>query len=269
MEILIKILQFFLCFTIIVGLHELGHFLVARLFKIRVEKFYIFFDPWFSLFKFKRGETEYGIGWLPLGGYVKIAGMIDESMDKEQLAQPVRADEFRAKPAWQRFLVMIAGVVVNLVTAVAIYCAVCYTWGDAYFSNEDARWGYTFNEAGHRLGFEDGDRILAIDGEPVDDIRQIVNDLIITEGDRRVSVDRRGSRTELLLPFEELIAFRRDKGYEALLTLRMPFLIDSVVAPAAAALAAPRSAATRSSASRPPARRSAAKGWISTATRLS
>lgn len=236
MEILIKILQFFLCFTIIVGLHELGHFLVARLFKIRVEKFYIFFDPWFSLFKFKRGETEYGIGWLPLGGYVKIAGMIDESMDKEQLAQPVRADEFRAKPAWQRFLVMIAGVVVNLVTAVAIYCAVCYTWGDAYFSNEDARWGYTFNEAGHRLGFEDGDRILAIDGEPVDDIRQIVNDLIITEGDRRVSVDRRGSRTELLLPFEELIAFRRDKGYEALLTLRMPFLIDSVVAPAAAAL---------------------------------
>ena len=100
MDILIKIAQLFLCFTILVGIHELGHFLMARAFKIRVEKFYIFFDPWFSLFKFKRGDTEYGLGWLPLGGYVKIAGMIDESMDKEQMKQPVKPDEFRAKPAW-------------------------------------------------------------------------------------------------------------------------------------------------------------------------
>jgi len=109
MDILIKIAQLFLCFTILVGIHELGHFLMARAFKIRVEKFYIFFDPWFSLFKFKRGDTEYGLGWLPLGGYVKIAGMIDESMDKEQMKQPVKPDEFRAKPAWQRLLVMVGG----------------------------------------------------------------------------------------------------------------------------------------------------------------
>ena len=106
MDILVKIIQFFLCFTILIGIHEMGHFIMARVFKIRVEKFYIFFDPWFSLFKFKRGNTEYGLGWLPLGGYVKIAGMIDESMDTEQMKQPVKQDEFRAKPAWQRFLVM-------------------------------------------------------------------------------------------------------------------------------------------------------------------
>ncbi|MBQ5638027.1 MAG: site-2 protease family protein, partial [Alistipes sp.] len=163
MEMVIKIAQFFLCFTIIVGLHEFGHFIVARLFKIRVEKFYIFFDPWFSLFKFNYKGTEYGIGWLPLGGYVKIAGMIDESMDKEQMAAPVQPDEFRAKPAWQRFSVMIAGVVMNFLTAIAIYCAVCYTWGESYVANEDVKWGYNFNTAAEELGFRDGDRILSID----------------------------------------------------------------------------------------------------------
>ena len=190
MDIVIKIIQFFLCFTILVGIHELGHFVMARIFHIRVEKFYIFFDPWFSLFKFKRGKTEYGLGWLPLGGYVKIAGMIDESMDKEQMAQPVQTDEFRAKPAWQRFLVMIAGVVMNLTLAVVIYCGICYTWGDSYFSNDDARWGYNFSEAGHRLGFRDGDRFVSIDGEQVDNVDKIVNALIITEGDRKVVVER-------------------------------------------------------------------------------
>ena len=180
MDILVKIIQFFLCFTILIGIHEMGHFIMARVFKIRVEKFYIFFAPWFSLFNFKRGNTEYGLGWLPLGGYVKIAGMIDESMDTEQMKQPVKQDEFRAKPAWQRFLVMIAGVVMNVVLAVAIYIGVCYTWGDAYFSNEDAKWGYNFNEAGHSLGFRDGDRLVSIDGEEADDINKVVNSLIIT-----------------------------------------------------------------------------------------
>ena len=236
MDIAIKIIQFFLCFTILVGIHELGHFLMARVFKIRVEKFYIFFDPWFSLFKFKRGDTEYGIGWLPMGGYVKIAGMIDESMDKEQMRQPVKPDEFRAKPAWKRFLVMIAGVVMNVLLAVVIYCGICYTWGDTYFSNEDARWGYNFNEAGHRLGFRDGDRFVSIDGEAVDNIAKLTNDLLITEGDRRVVVERGGERVELLLPLDSLIAMRRSKGYEGLFSLRMPFLIDSAAFESAAAL---------------------------------
>lgn len=236
MEIVIKIIQFFLCFTLLVGIHELGHFIMARVFRIRVDKFYIFFDPWFSLFKFRRGHTEYGLGWLPLGGYVKIAGMIDESMDKEQLKQPVQEWEFRAKPAWQRFLVMIAGVVMNVLLAIVIYCGICYTWGDSYLSNDDARWGYNFNEAGHQLGFRDGDRFLTIDAEHPDNVQEIINELLLAEDDCEVVVARAGDEVTLTLPLEQLIALRRGKGYEGLLTLRTPFLIDSVVAPAAAAL---------------------------------
>ena len=235
MEIVIKIIQFFLCFTILVGIHELGHFIMARVFKIRVEKFYIFFDPWFSLFKFKRGHTEYGVGWLPLGGYVKIAGMIDESMDKEQMKQPVKKWEFRAKPAWQRFLVMIAGVVMNVLLAIVIYCGICYTWGDTYFSNEDAKWGYNFNETGHNLGFRDGDRILTIDGEKIDNVNRIVNQLILTEGDREVAIERDGKPMTLTLTLDELIRMRQEKGFEELLSLRLPFLIDSVAFDTAAA----------------------------------
>lgn len=236
MDILIKALQFFLCFTILVGIHELGHFIMARVFRIRVEKFYIFFDPWFSLFKFRRGDTEYGLGWLPLGGYVKIAGMIDESMDKEQMKQPVKSDEFRAKPAWQRFLVMIAGVVMNVLLAIVIYCGICYVWGDSYLSNEDARWGYNFNETGHRLGFCDGDRFVSLDGEPVDNIQTLLNGLLITKGDREVVVERDGEQVTLTLPLQELIDMRRERAYEDLFTLRHPFLVDSVVVPGASAL---------------------------------
>ena len=236
MDILVKIIQFFLCFTILVGIHELGHYIMARVFKIRVDKFYIFFDLGFSLFKFRRGHTEYGLGWLPLGGYCKIAGMIDESMDKEYQKQPPQPWEFRSKPAWKRFLVMIAGVVMNVVLAVAIYIGVCYTWGDAYFSNEDAKWGYNFNEAGHSLGFRDGDRLVSIDGEAVENPMVFLNSLLITEGDRRVVVERDGKQVELTLPLAELIAMRQNKGYEKLLVQRMPFLIDSVVAPTAAQL---------------------------------
>ena len=239
MDLVIKILQFFLCFTILVGIHELGHFVMARIFHIRVEKFYIFFDPWFSLFKFRHKDTEYGLGWLPLGGYVKIAGMIDESMDKEQMKQAPKPDEFRAKPAWQRFLVMIAGVVMNVLLAIVIYCGICYTWGDTYLANEDARWGYNFNEAGHKLGFQDGDRILAIDGQPVEKIQDIVTALLITEGDRQVRVLRNGAETDLTLPLEDLIAMRQEKGYEGFLRLRHPFIVDSMTSQAAVAALRP------------------------------
>ena len=236
MDILIKICQFFLCFTILIGIHELGHFLMARVFRIRVEKFYIFFDPWFSIFKFRRGETEYGLGWLPLGGYCKIAGMIDESMDKEYQNREPQPWEFRSKPAWKRFLVMIAGVVMNVVLAVGIYIGICYAWGDAYFSNQDAKWGYNFNEAAHELGFRDGDRFVTIDGEEVDNVSEILNALIITEGDRTVVVERDGRQVTLTLPLEKLIAMRREKGYENFISLPQPFVIDSVAAPGAAAL---------------------------------
>ena len=239
MDLVIKILQFFLCFTILVGIHELGHFFMARIFHIRVEKFYIFFDPWFSLFKFRHKDTEYGLGWLPLGGYVKIAGMIDESMDKEQMKQAPKPDEFRAKPAWQRFLVMIAGVVMNVLLAIIIYCGICYTWGDTYLANEDARWGYDFNEAGHELGFRDGDRILTIDGQPVEKIQDIVTALLITEGDRQVRVLRDGAETDLTLPLDDLIAMRQKKGYEGFLTLRYPFIVNSMTSQAAVAALRP------------------------------
>src|SRR4030043_2262982 len=130
MTVLIKIIQFLLSLSILVIIHELGHFMFARIFKTRVEKLYLFFDPWFSLFKFKRGDTEYGIGWLPLGGYVKISGMIDESMDKEQLKQPPQPYEFRSKPAWQRLFIMLGGVTFNFLTAILIYVMVLFTWGE-------------------------------------------------------------------------------------------------------------------------------------------
>ena len=229
MEILIKVLQLFLCFTILVGIHEAGHFFMARLFKIRVEKFYIFFDPWFSLFKFKRNGTEYGIGWLPLGGYVKIAGMIDESMDKEQMAQPMKPDEFRAKPAWQRLLVMVAGVVMNMILAIVIYSGISYVWGDSYFANSEAKWGYTFNDAGKELGFVDGDKFVAIAGEEIDNINTILNDLLITEGDRRVTIERDGQVMDINIPLADLILMRQNKGYEGLFTPREPYIVDSVI----------------------------------------
>src|SRR5580704_16561281 len=129
MGVFIQISQFVLSLSIIVLLHEAGHFFAARFFKIRVEKFYLFFDPWFSLFKYKKGDTEYGIGWLPLGGYVKIAGMVDESMDKEQMAQPPQPWEFRSKPAWQRLIIMLGGVTMNVLLAFFIYAMILFTWG--------------------------------------------------------------------------------------------------------------------------------------------
>ena len=231
MEIIIKILQFFLCFTLLVGIHEFGHFIVARMFKIRVEKFYIFFDPWFSLFKFKRGETEYGLGWLPLGGYCKIGGMIDESMDTEQMNEEARPDDFRSKPAWQRLLVMLAGVFMNIVIAITIYSGISWVYGESYFSNEAAKWGYNFNEEGHKLGFRDGDRIVSIDGQKIDNYTMILNDLLITDHDRKVEILRDGKSETLNLELDDLITMRQNKGYETLLTVRLPFIVDSVVSP--------------------------------------
>src|SRR6478672_8530870 len=128
----VKTLQFILSFSIIVTLHELGHFITARMFKCRVEKFYLFFNPWFSLWKKKIGETEYGLGWVPFGGYVKIAGMVDESMDKEQMKQPAQPYEFRSKPAWQRLIIMVAGVIVNVLLALFLFVMITYKWGDEY-----------------------------------------------------------------------------------------------------------------------------------------
>lgn len=153
----LQILQLILCFALLITLHEGGHFLFAHLFKIRVEKFCLFFDPWFSLKLFSYKGTDYHLGWLPLGGYVKIAGMIDESMDTEQMKQPMKPDEFRAKPAWQRLLVMIGGVLVNFITALIIYAGILFTWGEKYTPIANMTHGFMFNAEAEAHGFQDGD----------------------------------------------------------------------------------------------------------------
>ena len=167
MEILVKAGQFFLSLSILIVLHEFGHFAFAKPFKTRVEKFYLFFNPWFSLFKFKKGDTEYGMGWLPLGGYVKISGMIDESMDKEQMKQPAQPWEFRAKPAWQRMLIMAGGVMVNFILALFIYSMVLYTWGDQYLATRDVKYGIACDSLALELGFRNGYKIVSVYGREV------------------------------------------------------------------------------------------------------
>ena len=228
MEIVIKVLQFFMSLSLLVAIHEFGHFIMARVFKIRVEKFYIFFDPWFSLFKWKRGDTEYGVGWLPLGGYVKIAGMIDESMDLEQMQAPVQPYEFRAKPAWQRFMVMIAGVVMNILLAMMIYTGIRYAYGESYMANEDVKWGYVFNESAERMGFRDGDKFVSVDGEAIDDVNEVRSKLLLTKEDRHIVVDRAGEQVAFTIPFEQMLEMRRNREYEDLYALRLPFFIDSL-----------------------------------------
>ena len=228
MEIFIKVVQLFLSLTLLVAIHEFGHFIVARIFKIRVEKFYIFFDPWFSLFKFKRGETEYGLGWIPLGGYVKIAGMIDESMDLEQMKQPAQPWEFRSKPAWQRFLVMIAGVVMNLLLAFAISCGISYTWGSSYLANEDVKWGYNFNTTAEQMGFVDGDKIISIDGQPIDNVNEILNALVLSDSDRAVVVDRQGLQIDFTIPYEQLLDMRNNEEFKDLYAPIVPMIVGEV-----------------------------------------
>ena len=233
MDVLIKVVQFFMSLSLLVAIHEFGHFIVARIFKIRVEKFYIFFDPWFSLFKWKRGETEYGLGWVPLGGYVKIAGMIDESMDLEQMQAPVQPWEFRAKPAWQRLCVMVAGVVMNILLAMIIYTGIRYVHGESYMANEDVKWGYEFNEAAERMGFRDGDKFISVDGEGLDDVNEMRSRLLLTEGDRTVTVERNGEQLSFTIPFDQLVEMRRNRDYEDLYMIRVPFIIDSVASASA------------------------------------
>ena len=196
MIVIIKILQFVLSLSIIVIVHEFGHFLFAKLFKTRVEKFYLFFDPWFSIFKIKRGDTEYGVGWLPLGGYVKISGMIDESMDKEQMKQPPRPYEFRSKPAWQRLLIMIGGVLFNFVLAVLLYVMVLFTWGKTYLPTANVKYGIVTDSTGHALGLMNGDRIVSIDGNHIEDFYEIRQDIVLNER-KNLRVEREGRLVDI------------------------------------------------------------------------
>lgn len=179
MEFWIKAAQLILSLSILIVLHEFGHFIPARLFKIRVEKFYLFFDPWFSLVKKKIKGTEWGIGWLPLGGYVKIAGMVDESMDKEQMALPPKPDEFRSKPAWQRLIVMIGGVVVNVIVGFTIYIIILAVWGEDKINQSKLKDGIAVHPYMEQYGFRSGDQILTMDGKKVDQLDKLSAEIMI------------------------------------------------------------------------------------------
>ncbi|MEN8155867.1 MAG: RIP metalloprotease RseP [Bacteroidota bacterium] len=199
MDVLIRIAQLLLSLSILIILHELGHFLLARLFKVKVEKFYLFFDAGFSLFKRKIGDTVYGIGWLPLGGYVKISGMIDESMDTEQMKQPPQPWEFRSKKAWQRLLIMLGGVLVNFVLALFIYTLVLFVWGESYVPAERLEFGLRFEETYHEMGLRDGDKILELDGEKVERWTLIHHDILVNET-RVIRVEREGEFVDIDVP---------------------------------------------------------------------
>lgn len=191
MDILIQILQLILSLSVLVIVHEFGHFAAAKIFHTKVEKFYLFFNPGFSLFKFKYGETEYGVGWLPLGGYVKIAGMIDESMDKEQLAKDPEPWEFRSKPAWQRLIIMLGGVFMNVILAMLIYIVMMASYGEEYLPNSAVKYGIQVDSLGQTLGLKNGDKILSLDGTEVDDFMKIPAHLILEEVEN-IQVDRDG-----------------------------------------------------------------------------
>lgn len=226
MEIIIKIAQFILSLSILIVLHELGHFIPAKLFKTRVEKFYLFFDWKFSLFKIKKGETEYGIGWLPLGGYVKIAGMIDESMDKEQMKQPPQPWEFRSKPAWQRLIVMVGGVTVNAILGILIYAMVLFVWGEEYLPTKNAKYGVHVDTLGYQIGLRDGDMILSVDNQEVENFRKIPGQIMLNKA-KTIQVERNGEKLSFDITEDDLSEMIKNKYM--LVEPRFPFDVDSVV----------------------------------------
>jgi len=225
MEVLIKIIQFLLSLSILIVLHEMGHFVLARIFKTRVEKFYLFFDPGFSLFKKKIGDTVYGIGWLPLGGYVKISGMIDESMDRDQMKQPPKPWEFRSKKAWQRLMIMLGGVFMNFLLAVIIYILVFYTWGERYVPAERMEYGYMVDSTLMDMGLRNGDKILAINGDEVEKWESIHHDIVVNEAST-IRIERDGKVMDLRVP-DGTIAELLKAEYP--IYPRIPFVVGDLV----------------------------------------
>ena len=223
MELLIQISQFLLSLSLLIVLHELGHFIPAKLFKTRVEKFYLFFDVKFSLFKKKIGDTVYGIGWLPLGGYVKIAGMIDESMDTEQMEKSPQPWEFRSKPSWQRLIIMLGGVTVNFILAALVYIFMAFAYGDADVDAKTIRGGYLIsNPVLETLGLKTGDNILAINGSEVDYYTEIYKK-IITAKTMTISRDGKAQTLEFPVDFIGQLSSSKSSG---LIDLRTPFIFD-------------------------------------------
>lgn len=230
----IKTLQFILSFSILVTLHELGHFFTARWFKCRVEKFYLFFNPWFSLWKKKVGDTEYGIGWVPFGGYVKISGMIDESMDKDQMKLPPQPYEFRSKPAWQRLIIMLGGIIVNLALGFLIYAMMLWHWGEEYVPTNKMTYGIAADSLAQSIGFKDGDKIKTIDGQYIDRFNKIPLSVLLNTVSK-IEVDRSGTPVTISIPKDyagKLIKYK-DISF---ISLRVPFTnIDSIASDTSAA----------------------------------
>mgnify|MGYP000011510152 FL=1 len=227
MEILIKASQFILSLSLLIVLHEMGHFIPAKLFKTKVEKFYLFFDYKFSLFKKKIGETVYGIGWIPLGGYVKISGMIDESMDTEQMKQPAQPWEFRSKPAWQRLIIMLGGVFVNFVLGIFIYIMLMWAYGEKYLPNENVVDGvWVENELAENLGLQTGDKVLTVDGEKIKKFRGLSLEFINGEN---YQIERNGQVIDKEIP-EDFISQLMDRGKDAgpFLYPRYPFVVAGI-----------------------------------------
>lgn len=225
--IAVKAGQFILSFSILIVLHEFGHYITAKWFGCRVEKFFLFFNPWFSLFKKKVGETEYGIGWIPLGGYVKISGMIDESMDKEAMKKPPEPYEFRSKPAWQRLIIMLGGVTVNVILAIIIFIFILWVWGDKYVPVSNLKYGIYADSLGKKIGLLDGDKIFAVDGKPIEKVGTLGSEIIMNEA-KSITVDRNGQIIEVQIPkgFVGQLNKNRLGGFTY---VRIPLILDTVL----------------------------------------
>jgi len=223
----IKTLQLILSLSILVTIHELGHYATAKWFKCRVEKFYLFFDPWFSIWKKKIGDTIYGIGWVPFGGYVKISGMIDESMDKEQMKQPPKDFEFRSKPAWQRLIIMVAGVIMNVLLALLLFIMITFKWGDDYLPPQNLKYGLYADSLAQKIGLKNGDNILSIDNVPVKSVITIPADIITKEA-KTLQVQRNGQMINIPVPdgfINDLNHTRLTKFIE----VQYPVIVDSII----------------------------------------
>ncbi len=234
--IIIQAIQFFMSLSLLIILHELGHFIPAKIFKTRVEKFYLFFDVKFSLFKKKIGDTVYGIGWLPLGGYVKISGMIDESMDVEAMKEEPKPWEFRSKPAWQRLIIMTGGVIVNFILAVVIYIGMAYSYGEQFIANESVKDGVyvAYPEIGDQLGIQTGDKIIAVDGEPIERFSQIFMEIV---NGNEITIDRDGQLITQEIPVDFISTLLEDQEKARFLSFRQPFVIGEVTSDSANASA--------------------------------
>ncbi len=227
MEIVIKATQFILSLSFLIVLHELGHFIPAKLFKTRVEKFYLFFDYRFSLFKKKVGDTVYGIGWIPLGGYVKISGMIDESMDTEQMKQPAQPWEFRSKPAWQRLIIMLGGVIVNFILGFLIYIMITFVWGIDFVKPDGVKEGFAVHESFKEYGFEDGDKITKFNGVEPLDVTDVNKHLFLREITSIDVIHENGKSESITIP-ENIGEIMWEKGVMKPFTERRPAVINLV-----------------------------------------